>query len=361
VTDSDKSFGRPRALDPAWLAAAEPEEVIDPGQPIVDAAHHLYGPDSPMGTYLLDEFLADCADAHRVVATVHVQCGSFYRPGGSPHLRSVGETEALAGLAAISESGSYGPTRVAAGIVGHADLADDRAAAVLDAHLAAGGGRFRGVRDPAAYDDDPRIGNWVTSGTTGRYVSPAFHAGVKQLFDRQLSLDALVFFHQLPDVVHLARTFPEGNIILGHCGTPLGYGRHEGKRQEIFAVWRSHMTELARCENVSVKLGGLMIRLAAYDYLSAARPATSAELAEAWAPYIETCIELFGARRCMVQSNFPVEKMGVTHRALFNAFKRLIAAGSDDEKHDILCSTAMREYRLDAQVLAATGTSGVSR
>jgi predicted TIM-barrel fold metal-dependent hydrolase len=347
VSDSSREFGRVHPLDAAWLAAAEPEEVIDPGRPIVDSHHHLYGQGSRIGTYLLDEFLADCADGHRIVATVYTQCNNFYRTAGPLHLRPVGETETVAGLTAATANGSYGSTRVAAGIVGHADLADDEVGEALDAHIVAGGGRFRGVRDGAAYDDDPRIGNTSTWGTTGRYVSSAFQRGAKELFNRQLSLDALVFHHQLQDVVELARAFPAGNIILEHCGSPLGYGPYEGKKDEVFSLWRSHMTDLAQCANVTVKLGGMMIRLAAYDYFNARRPATSAELAGLWAPYIETCIELFGASRCMVEGNFPVEKMGVTHRALFNALKRIISGTSEDEKQQILCATAVRVYRLD--------------
>ena len=59
----------------------------------------------------------------------------MYRARGPEEMRPVGETEFVAGVAAMSESGAYGPTRVAAGIVGFADLTlGDRVEPVLEAH-----------------------------------------------------------------------------------------------------------------------------------------------------------------------------------------------------------------------------------
>ena len=107
------------------------------------------------------------------------------------------------------------------------------------------------------------------------------------------------------------------------------------------------MIELARCPNVSVKIGGLMMRLAAIDYLSLLAPPTSQQLADAWRPYAGTCLELFGAERCMVESNFPVDKMGIGYAGLFNALKRIALDASADEKTALFSGTARRVYRLD--------------
>jgi predicted TIM-barrel fold metal-dependent hydrolase len=134
---------------------------------------------------------------------------------------------------------------------------------------------------------------------------------------------------------------------MGHCGGPLGYGRHAGKTGEVFADWKKSITDLAKCPNVTVKLGGMMMRLAAFDYMAMEAPPSSEQLANAWRPYVETCIELFGADRCIVESNFPVEKMGIGYAGLFNALKRLAAGGSADEKAAIFAGTARRVYRLD--------------
>jgi len=141
-----------------------------------------------------------------------------------------------------------------------------------------------------------------------------------------------VFHPQLADVIDLARTFPTATIIVGHVGGPLGYGPYARKKGEVFAACKAKITELATCPNVCMKLGGMMMRLAAFDYGTAPVPPSSAELAGYWRPYMESCIELFGADRCMFESNFPVEKMGTDRTVLWNAFKRIAAGASATER-----------------------------
>jgi predicted TIM-barrel fold metal-dependent hydrolase len=340
---SPTPYGRIFPPDPAWLAKTEPEPILEPDLPIVDAHHHLWHrSDEP---YLLDAFLADLRTGHNVVATVFVQCHAMYRADGPEEMRPVGETEFAAGQAAMSESGQYGRTRVAAGIVGFADLAlGDRVEAVLEAHIRAGGGRFRGVRHSAAWDADPVIGNGHDHPHLLR--RPEFRAGLKRLTALGLAFDLWVFHPQLPEAVDLVRAFPDTRFILGHCGGPLGYGTYAGKTDEVFAAWKAPMAELARCPNVAVKLGGMMMRLAAYDYGALPAPPDSAALAAHWRPWIETCITLFGAERCLFESNFPVEKMGIGYAALWNAFKRIAAGASAAEKRALFAGTAERVYRL---------------
>jgi predicted TIM-barrel fold metal-dependent hydrolase len=174
-----------------------------------------------------------------------------------------------------------------------------------------------------------------------------FRAGLARLTALGLSLDAWVFHPQLGDLIDLARAHPAANIVTGHCGGPLGYGPYAGKRDEVFAAWKPWIVELATCPNVTMKLGGMMMRLAAYDYGVLPAPPSSDELAAMWRPYIETCIETFGADRCMFESNFPVDKMGIGWVALWNAFKRIAAGASAAEKRALFSGTAKRVYRLD--------------
>src|SRR4029077_11230558 len=115
-----------------------------------------------------------------------------------------------------------------------------------------------------------------------------------------------------------------------------------GRRDEVFADWKRSMSELAKCPNVVVKLGGMVNRGAAYDFHNAAVPPSSEAMAEVWRPYVETCIELFGPQRCMFESNFPVDKMAIGYKALWNAFKRIAAGASQDEKLALFCGTAAR-------------------
>jgi predicted TIM-barrel fold metal-dependent hydrolase len=338
-------FGRIHAPDAEWLARHPPEPILELDLPIIDTHHHLW--DRNGHRYFLHDFLADVATGHTVVATVFLECHSMYRAGGPEEMRPVGETEFVTGQAAMSASGMYGSTRVAAGIVGFADLTlGDRVEPVLEAHLRAGGGRFRGVRHAAAWDADPVIGNSEVAGGPHLYRRPDFRAGLARLTQLGLSLDAWVFHPQLADVVDLARAHPDATIVLGHVGGVLGYGAYAGKQPEVFAAWKPQMTELARCPNVSVKLGGMMMRLAAYDYRTQPKPPTSTELAALWRPYFETCIELFGPDRCLFESNFPVDKMGIGWAALWNTFKRIASGASAPEKQALFSGTARRVYRL---------------
>ncbi len=338
-------FGRIHAPDEAWLAKAPPEPILDPDLPIIDTHHHLW--DRPDHRYLLHEFLADVRTGHNVVATVFMECHAMYRARGPEEMRPLGETEFVAGMAAMSDSGNYGPTRVAAAIVGFADLTlGDRVEPVLEAHLRASGGRFRGVRHAAGWDASEVIGNSHAITAPHLVMRADFRAGLARLTSLGLSLDAWLFHPQLADVIDLARAFPAANIIMGHVGGPLGYGPYAGKRDEVFASWKAGVTELAKSPNVVMKLGGMMMRLAAYDYGTLPVPPSSAELAAHWRPYIETCIELFGPNRCMFESNFPVDKMGIGWAALWNAFKRISARASADEKLALFSGTARRVYRL---------------
>ncbi len=338
-------FGRIHAPDETWLATQPPEPILEPELPIIDTHHHLW--ERPDHRYLLHEFLADVRTGHNLVASVFVECESMYRAGGPRELRPVGEAEFVAGMAAMSESGQYGATRVAAGIVGFADLTlGDRVEPVLEALIRAGGGRFRGVRHSAAWDASEVIGNSRAARGPHMMGQADFRSGLQRLTSLGLSFDAWAFHPQLADVVDLARAFPSANIVMGHVGAPLGYGPYAGKREEVLASWKAGVTELARCDNVVMKLGGMMMRNAAYDYRTQPKPPSSAELAALWSPYIVTCIELFGPNRCMFESNFPVEKMGIGWAALWNAFKRIAAGASAEEKRALFSGTARRVYRL---------------
>jgi L-fuconolactonase len=346
MTTRPTQFGRIHAPDDAWLALATPEPILAPDLPIIDTHHHLW--DQRGHRYFLQDFLADVATGHNLVASVFMECHSMYRATGPEEMRPVGETEFVAGQAAMSDSGGYGPARVAAGIVGFADLTlGDRVEPVLEAHLRAGGGRFRGVRHAAAWDASDIIGNSESAGGPHLYRRPEFRAGLARLTRLGLSLDAWAFHPQLGEVVELARAHPDANIIVGHVGGVLGYGPYTGKRDEVFEAWKTRMTELARCPNVSLKLGGMMMRLAAYDYRTEPKPPTSTQLASLWKPYFETGIELFGPSRCLFESNFPVDKMGIGWAALWNAFKRITAGASRADREAMFAGTARRVYRLE--------------
>jgi Amidohydrolase len=195
-------FGRIYAPDEAWLGKAPREPILEPDLPIIDTHHHLW--DRPDHRYLLHELLTDLRAGHNVVATVFLQCHAMYRAAGAEELRPVGETEFVAGIAAMSDSGGYGTPRIAAGIVGYADLTlGERVEPVLEAQIRAGGGRFRGVRHSGNWDADPIIGNGAPGPDIYRRAD--FRAGLARLTALGLSLDAWVFHTQLADVIDFSR------------------------------------------------------------------------------------------------------------------------------------------------------------
>jgi predicted TIM-barrel fold metal-dependent hydrolase len=327
-----------------WLAQYT-EEVIDPKRRIVDPHHHLW--DRGGQTYLIEDIVDDIASGHNIVATVYVEARSMYRAGGPEALRPVGEVEFANGAAAMSASGGYGSASICAGIVGHANLLlGDRVKAVLEAEIVAGQGRFRGIRHSSAYDADPDIGHMYATRPRGLLLDPTYRKGFACLAPLGLSFDAWLFHPQLPEFVDLARAFPDTKIVLDHCGGPVGLGRFAGRREETFPLWKASIQQAAKCPNVSVKLGGLAMRLLGFDFHERPKPPSSEQAAAAWRPYIETCIEAFGPERCMFESNFPPDKGQCSYQVIFNAFKRIAAQYSEAEKTALFSKTAAGFYRL---------------
>ena len=328
-----------------WLARRT-EPALDPTLPIVDPHHHLW--DRPTWRYLLDDLLADTNQGHNIVSTVFIQCRAMHRAAGPEAFRPVGETEFVNGIAAMSASGGYGPTKVCAGIVGHVDLTIGAAAReVLEAHIRAGGGRFRGIRHITAWDPDPVIMNPAYQWPRDIFEHANFRAGFAQLAPLGLSFDAWLYHPQIRDLAGLARAFPETSIVLDHVGGPLGIRGYAGKRDAVFADWKAAMTELARCPNVCMKLGGLGMRINGMGFEEKAEPPSSDELAAAWKPWIDTTIALFGADRCMFESNFPVDKGSYSYGVFWNACKKLASGASAAEKTALFSGTASRFYQLD--------------
>ncbi len=328
-----------------WLdRVAEP--ALEPDLPIIDPHHHLW--DRPGWRYLLDDLLADLDCGHAIRATVFVQARAMHRAAGPEELRPVGETEFVNGVAAMSASGIYGRADICAGIVGHADLMlGSGVDKVLHAHLRAGGGRFRGIRHIVAANDDPEIFNPGVTPPPGLLTHPDFRSGFARLAPLNLSFEAWLYHPQIPDLTALAQLFPATPIVLNHVGGPLGIGRYAGRRAEVFADWASSIRALATCPNVFVKLGGLGMRVNGFGFEAEADPPGSARLAQAWKPYVETCIDAFGPARCMFESNFPVDKGSYSYGVFWNACKRLAEGASAAEKADLFFGTANRFYRLD--------------
>ena len=336
------------SINKAWLDLVV-EEALEPLMPICDPHHHLweFRPDGVSPRYLMDEIQADLNSGHNIVSTVFIECGAMYKLGGPKEFRSVGEVEFANGVAAMSESGLYGKTRVCAGIVGNADLCLGVAVGdVLDALIAAAGGRFRGVRDQVNWDADGSVANGRFVDGPGSYADQRFKEGVPELIKRDLSFEAWCYHTQITELTDLAREFPDLRIVLNHFGGPLGVGPYRNQKDKIFQIWRQDLAELATCSNVFAKLGGINMEVNGFEWHTQKCPPSSDALINKTRRYYEHAIECFGVKRCMFESNFPVDKVSCSYNILWNAFKRLTKNYSDDEKATLFHDTASEFYRL---------------
>jgi predicted TIM-barrel fold metal-dependent hydrolase len=331
-----------------WLALTA-EDALEPDLPICDPHHHLweFRADQPEPRYLLDDILADTNSGHNIVSTVFIECGAMYKEDGPEALRPVGETEFAAGIAAMSESGQYGPTRIAAGIVGHANLLlGDDVAPVLEAQIVAGGGRFRGIRHSVPWDASDEVPVIRGKRPPHLLVNDTYRAGFAHLAKFGLSYEAWLYHPQITELTDLARAFPDTTIILNHFGGPIGVGPYAGHREEIFETWQADIAELATCQNVVAKLGGINMEINGFGWHQQPNPPTSETLMAATRGWYDYTIEQFGIERCLFESNFPVDKLSCSYGVLWNSFKRLTADYSDAEKAALYHDNAARIYRL---------------
>ncbi|TAK68225.1 MAG: amidohydrolase [Actinomycetota bacterium] len=330
----------PVAVEPVAVAPVEPQ------LPVIDAHHHLFPDDAgPLrwGRYGLTELAADFDAGHQVVGSVFLECGAAYRTDGPPLLRPVGESEWLASL--------HTPPEMICGVVAFADV---RAGAgivpVLDGHAAALGDRFKGIRFVVGHDDSPELisTRWPLPPRT--LVSPEVLAAVAAVAERQLTFETWVYFHQLDQVAELAAAVPQATIVLDHLGGPAAAGPYASRRTEVLAQWRDGLAAVAAYDNVVLKVSGL-----GFDpYLppGAASPRTDVQLADYWAEPVHYALEVFGTRRCIAGSNFPVDGLQIDYVTTWNALKLLTATLPADGRDEVLCGTARSVYGL---VTSGTG------
>ena len=331
-----------------WLNLVK-EETQEPDLPICDPHHHLwdFNHTRVAHRYLLDEILEDLNCGHNIVSTVFIECGAMIDTTNPSPMRMVNETTFVSGIAAMSASRLYGNCSIAAGIVGHADLClGDDVAPILEAHLIAGDGRFRGIRHSCTWDASADVPNARCQPVEHLYRQENFRQGFAQLAKHNMSFEGWCYHTQISELTELAQDFSDTTIVLDHFGGPVGIGPYKGKLEENFAQWKTDITNLASSQNVVAKLGGINMELNGFGWHEQDRPPTSQELMEATRPYYEHTIEQFGPDRCMFESNFPVDMCTCSYNVLWNSFKLLTENFTSTEKTMLFHDTATRIYRL---------------
>jgi predicted TIM-barrel fold metal-dependent hydrolase len=331
-----------------WLLTNK-EKAIEPNLPICDPHHHLWDFNKTYieETYLLPDILKDTNSGHNIISTVFIECGAMYNPEHTIEEQVINETEFVNGIAAMNNSGLYGKTKIAEGIVGSAPLLiGDKVANILDKHLSVAPNRFKGIRSQAAMHPDGTIPSTRARPIEGVYINDMFHQGFSHLESRNLSFEAWCYHPQLPQLIQLAKKFPNTTIILNHFGGPLGIGSFTDKEEETYSFWKKQITELSKCENVVAKLGGIAMEINGFKWHLNKIAPSGQELINRTQRYYEKTIELFGVDRCMFESNFPVDKISCSYVNLWNGFKLLTKDYSPDERAKLFHDNATRIYKL---------------
>ena len=315
------------------------EEIVDPELEIVDPHHHLW----PAGQglpYQRDDLHRDVASGHRVIKTVFMECGSAYDRDAPEHLRSLGETRYIA------EQATSDPEPLMRGIVGSVDLRRDDVDDLLDRHIDAARGLFRGVRDALSRAEHPDAMMIPGRAPRDLYLDPSFRRGVARLGERGLTYDSWHYHHQNREFLELARATPGTTMVLDHFGTPIGVGPYASQREEIFAQWKVDIADIAALPNTVAKIGGLAMPDNGFGWNTADRPPTSDEFLAQQSRYYLHAIECFGPDRCMFESNFPVDRLSLSYRVLWNAYKKMTVGFSTSERAALFSGTASRVYKV---------------
>jgi len=297
-------LGNTVPLNLEWVAKRQ-EPALEPALSIVDPHHHLW--DRPDGSvYLLPDLVADVASGHNVEATVYIDCRSMYRADGPVELRPVGETEFANGAAAMS---GERPLWSDARLCRHRELC--RPCVSGWACETCSRSRSRRAMAASAASAMPPAGTRARRSAAPTPTRRAHHAGRDLARGLRAARPARPHLRRLalPSAARrtggAGRRLPDTTIILDHVGGPLGYGPYAGRHDEAFADWKKSMAELARHPNVAVKLGGLGMPMGWFAFFEAAEPPSSEMLGpRPGSPGSRTCIELFGAHRCMFREQF---------------------------------------------------------
>jgi len=323
------------------------EPILDPAMPIIDTLHHLF--DRGPLRFMLEDYLACASLGHNIIGSVYVETQAMMRADGPRALRPLGEIEFATGVAAMAASGVYGSCRVAAGIVGYADMTlGDDIAPLLDRAMAMAPERFQGVRQIALAHPDPNVLRFLTNRPPADLLKhPALPHALRQLGLRGLSFEATVLHHQMPELAGVVARNDGTSFVLSHMGLATAPGTGPQARAEVFDIWRDNLRGLARQPNIVCKIGGLGTSYWGFGFNTRPGPVTSEELAETWKPYIETAIEAFGPDRCMMESDYPNDGRSCGFVPLWNAYKRVVGSHSAAEQAALFHGTARRFYRLD--------------
>lgn len=293
--------------------------------------------------YLLKEYQEDIK-GHNVISAVHMP----YIWKVKSDIELAGETRFVEKIFSNSEQSRHVDL---AAIVGNANLENVAQLQTLINYHKKESDRFVGIRGMLAWSDDPGVCNFAHEKNITKNKN--WLQGFKLLEQNNLSFDVWGYHSQLPEIISLAKSFPNTSIILDHMGTPIGalgafagYGRSQGDRDAIIKEWQEGMFELAKNKNVVVKISGLFMPMLGWDLHNRKSLPTLSEIVNKLQPLIDFTINTFGVERCMFGSHFAPDKVSISYRLLYDAYKEIVKNRSEEEQNMLFSGTAKKAYKI---------------
>jgi len=330
-----------------WLDVRK-EVALLPDLEIIDPHHHLW--DLEFGKYLNDDFIEDInKSGHNIKASVYIMSSANTKiyDQNSNEFSTLPEIKFAYEQYLDSKNNKLNQCSINNSIVGALDLRyGKKLTPVIEKGLEISNGKLKGIRMLLAAHNDERISSGAVKTKTGIMLDPNFIEGAKILEKNELSLDFWIYHTQLNELEFVAKTLPDLSIILNHIGGPKQVGPYEGKQGITHREWRRSMMRLSVFPNIKVKLGGLGMKVCGSKFNLNPKPPSSDQLSELWKSWFFETIDLFGTDRCMFESNFPVDKGSCSYGVLWNAFKKISANFSNDEKNKLFYQNALKTYKI---------------
>jgi predicted TIM-barrel fold metal-dependent hydrolase len=231
-----------------------------------------------------------------VLKTVHIQCAA-------------GSVDPVAETLWLDEAATrHG---IPDAIVAHTDLKSPRVEAELEKHCMASA-RLRGIRDFSCGDF---------------LADPGYARGCAALERHELVLDLNATWEDMPKARDLAAKIPNTPVILEHVGFP------RDRTPEYFANWRGGLWMLAEAPNAWCKISGLGLCDNHWDVTSIK-------------PWVLAAIEIFGVERCVMGSDWPVDKLFSNYDAVLEAYSEILEEFSESDRIALFSANAERVYRI---------------
>ena len=151
--------------------------------------------------------------------------------------------------------------------------------------------------------------------------------GLKLLEKYNLNYDLRIPNWHLEEAIEIVRLIPNTKVIINHAGFPWD------RTEQGMEYWRKGIKLMSLEPNTFIKLSEFGVKDKDWNYSQNEQ-------------IIKELIDLFSPQRCMFASNFPVSKIKISFKDLYNNYKKIVKSFSSDEKKWLFAKTASEVYNL---------------